>query len=388
MLLARTVRYGLLLAGVLVVIGATATCVKVRELDSQVRELDSEEHRYRVVTVVAGLEHPWGLAFLPGGEILVTEREGRVRLVRGGVLQPEPLPGGPEVRARGQGGLLDVAVHPRFAENRFVYLTYSKPGPRGATTALARARFDGQRLVGLEDIFVADAWGGGGAHFGSRIVFGKDGMLYITVGERNERHRAQDLADHAGTVIRLYDDGRVPSDNPFVGRAGAKPEILSYGHRNPQGLTVHPETGALWVVEHGARGGDEANVILTGRNYGWPVITYGIDYSGAPIGVGTHRDGMEQPVVYWVPSIATSGMAFYAGDRFPGWRGNLFVGALAGEHLRRVVLDDQFRPVHQEELLDELGKRIRDVRLGPDGYLYMLTDENDGALLRIEPLDG
>jgi glucose/arabinose dehydrogenase len=348
--------------------------------------VSSEEHRFRVVTVASGLANPWGLAFLPGGDVLVTERGGRLRLVRGGTLQAEPVAGGPEVHASGQGGLLDVALHPRFAENRFVYLTYSKAGSRGSTTALARARWDGTRLTGLQELLVADAWSRRSQHYGSRIVFDSAGFVYIGVGDRNEQSPAQELGNHKGTVLRLHDDGRVPRDNPFVGRAGAKPEIFSYGHRNPQGMTLHPVTGALWASEHGARGGDEINVVRAGRNYGWPAITHGVDYSGAPISPDTARPGMEQPVLHWTPSIAPSGLAFYAGDRFPRWRGNLLGGALAGEQLRRVVLDGE-RPVRQEVVLRGHG-RIRAVAVGPDGHVYLLTDASDGRLLRLEPGDG
>ena len=349
--------------------------------DAQV--VKSQEHSFRIVTVASGLDHPWGLAFLPNGDMLVTERRGRVRLVRGGTLQREPIAGAPEVAARGQGGLLDIELHPRFAENRLVYLTYSKPGARGATTALARARFDGQRLSGLEDVFVADAWRTGAQHFGSRIVFDGAGTVYITVGERNQPPRAQNLGDHAGTVLRLHDDGRAPSDNPFVGRQGARPEIFSYGHRNAQGMTLHPVTGELWLNEHGARGGDEINLVRAGRNYGWPAITHGVDYSGASITPDTARPGMEQPLLHWTPSIAPSGMAIYDGDRFPRWRGHVFNGALAGQHLRRVVFDGH-RPTHQESLLEGRA-RIRTVKVGPDGYLYLLTDASNGAVLRLEP---
>lgn len=346
----------------------------------------SEEHRVRVDTVATGLAHPWGMAVLPNGDLLVTERPGRIRLVRGGVLQPEPVAGGPEVVARGQGGLLDVTLHPRFAENRLVYLSYSKAGPGGNTTAIARARFDGTRLVGLEDLLVADAWSRGGAHFGSRIVFDRAGMMFVSIGERNEKTPAQELDNHKGTILRLHDDGRVPRDNPFVRRDGARPEIFSYGHRNPQGMTLHPVTGAIWATEHGARGGDEINIVRAGRNYGWPAITHGVDYSGARISPDTARAGMEQPLLHWTPSIAPSGLTFYTGDHFPRWRGNLFGGALQGQHLRRVVLDGE-RVVKQEALLQGNG-RIRAVKQGTDGRLYLLVDAPNGALLRLENADG
>jgi glucose/arabinose dehydrogenase len=339
---------------------------------------------YRVTTVAEGLEHPWGMAFLPGGDILVTERPGRLRLIRGGARVPEPVAGVPEVWAREQGGLMDVALHPDFARNRLVYLSYSKPGPKGATTAVARGRLEGNRLSGVQEILEAKAWSRGGDHFGSRLAFDREGYLFVSVGERGRMQNAQDLKTHAGKILRLHDDGRVPRDNPFVGRPDALPEIYAYGVRNPQGLAVHPETGELWETEHGPRGGDELNRIRPGRNYGWPVVTYGIDYSGGKISALTRKEGMEQPVRYWVPSIGTSGLAIYAGDRFPGWRGSVFIGGLTGRHLARVRLEGG-RPVAQEKLLGERGERIRDVRVGPDGYLYVLVDNRRAPLLRLEP---
>ncbi|HEX5830673.1 MAG TPA: PQQ-dependent sugar dehydrogenase [Gemmatimonadaceae bacterium] len=363
------------------VLGVLAAC---RPAQAQV--VNSEEHRVRVDTIAAGLAHPWGLAILPNGDLLVTERPGRIRLVRGGVLQAEAVAGGPDVVARGQGGLLDIALHPRFADNQLVYLSYSKAGPQGNTTAIARARFDGARLTGLEDLFVAEAWNRGGAHFGSRIVFDRAGMMFVSVGERNEKTPAQELGNHKGTILRLHDDGRVPRDNPFVGREGARPEIFSYGHRNPQGMTLHPTTGAIWATEHGARGGDEINIVRAGRNYGWPAITHGVDYSGARISPDTALAGMEQPLLHWTPSIAPSGLTFYTGDHFPRWRGNLFGGALQGQQLRRVVLDGE-RVVKQESLLQGNG-RIRTVKQGADGRLYLLVDAPNGALLRLENADG
>ena len=352
--------------------------------------LETLEYRIRVVTVVEGLTHPWSVAFLPDGDMLITERFGGLRLIRDGVLQPEPISSFPEVHANRQGGLMDVVLHPQFAENSLVYLTYSKPGERGATTALARGRFDGARLLDVHDLFVADAWSDTDQHFGSRMAFGPEGMLYMTIGERHDRRRAQDPSDHAGTVVRLRDDGSVPDDNPFIGRTAHKPEIYSYGHRNSQGLAIHPETGAPWATEHGPRGGDEVNLILPGRNYGWPAITYGREYSGELITTETRQAGMEQPQYYWMPGIATSGMTFYTGDRFPAWRGDLFVGGLRGMQLQRVrSLYEDVRP-ERELLLTELRRRIRDVRQGPDGLLYVLTDEVEeegAALLRIEPVE-
>jgi aldose sugar dehydrogenase len=344
----------------------------------------SEQATFRVVPVVTGLEHPWGMAFLPGGEILITERAGRVRMVRDGVLEPEPIEGVPEVYASGQGGLLDVALDPGFASNRVIYLSYAASGDAGKSTRVARARLGEGRLEDLKVIFTAEPLVDSSHHFGSRLAFDREGHLYITVGERGDGERAQDLGQDNGKVIRLYPDGSVPEDNPFVGVAGARPEIFSYGHRNAQGLAIYPETGIPWVHEHGARGGDEVNVVRPGANYGWPVITYGIDYSGAPIGEGTHKAGMAQPIHYWVPSIAPSGMAFYQGDAFPKWQGDLFVGALAGELLVRLELDGG-RVVAEERLLEGTLGRIRDVRVGSDGLLYLLTDESDGGLYRLEP---
>jgi aldose sugar dehydrogenase len=339
--------------------------------------------RFEVTTVTEGLEHPWGMAFLPGDEgILVTERPGRLRLVQGGQLRTDPIRGVPEVRARGQGGLLDVALHPEFATNRYVYLTYSKPGQRGGTTALARGRLEGGALTGVQDLFVADAWSDGGQHFGSRIVFDRSGYLYLTIGDRGDGPRAQNLGDHTGSVIRLHDDGRVPADNPFVGRAGARPEIFSYGHRNPQGMVLHPETGEVWLNEHGPRGGDEINRVVAGRNYGWPEFSFGNHYDGRRIPNPDPSADLEMPLLHWTPSIAPSGMTFYTGDAFPGWRGSVFVGALAGEHLRRVEFDGS-TPVREETLLSDRGWRIRAVATGPDGFLYLLVDDRRGRMVKI-----
>jgi aldose sugar dehydrogenase len=344
----------------------------------------SERHSFRVDTVVGGLEHPWSVAILPDGGMLVTERPGRLRLVRPGGGEAGVVAGVPEVAARGQGGLLEVTLHPDFATNRYVYLTYSKPGEGGATTALARGRLGEGRLEEVRDLFVADAWSQAGAHFGSRVTFGADGKLYMTVGERGNMANAQNLGNHAGKVLRLNDDGTVPADNPLVTTEGARPEIYAYGIRSPQGLTRHPATGELWETEHGPRGGDEVNLIRPGRNYGWPVITYGINYNGNPISDITAQAGMEQPLHYWVPSIATSGLTFYTGSAFPEWRGNLFAGGLAGMHLARLDFDGtEVRAT--ERLLDGQGWRIRDVRQGPDGMLYLVVDAPSGLLLRLTP---
>ncbi|MEE8500750.1 MAG: PQQ-dependent sugar dehydrogenase [Kiloniellales bacterium] len=364
--------------------GATLAAAGCAPGAAQDRIFESEKQRFRVTTITRGLEHPWGLAFLPDGAMLVTERPGRLRLIREGVLDPVPIAGVPEVAASGQGGLLDVVLHPEFVRTRLVYLSYAGKGRGGAGTEVARARLTDGRLEGLETIFAVEPKSRGGRHFGSRLAFGAEGHLYITTGERGDSERSQDLADAAGSIVRLTADGGVPDDNPFLGRADARPEIFSYGHRNPQGLARHPVSDRIWAVEHGPRGGDEVNVIRAGANYGWPVITFGVSYIGVPIGEGTAKPGMAQPVTYWDPSISPSGMAFYTGEAFPAWRGNLFVGALSGEVLVRLELDGE-RVVHEERLLQALGTRIRDVRQGPDGRLYLLTDESDGALLRLDP---
>ncbi|WP_026987864.1 PQQ-dependent sugar dehydrogenase [Fodinicurvata fenggangensis] len=347
----------------------------------------SQQADFQVQTFTEGLEHPWALAFLPDGRMLVTERPGRLRILeRDGTLTPEPVPGAPEVAARGQGGLLDVALHPDFESNRLIYLSHSIFGENGMTTAVSRARFENNRLEGLERIFTAEPFSGTTRHFGSRLAFDRDGYLFITVGDRGEKDRAQDIDDHAGSLIRLHGDGSIPEDNPFVGQEDARPEIFSYGHRNPQGLALHPETGVLWEHEHGPRGGDEVNIPRKGLNYGWPVITYGMAYSGGTIGEGTEKEGMEQPLHYWTPSIAPSGMAFYDGDRFPEWRGDLFVGALAMTHLTRLEIEGE-EIVDEERLLEERGQRIRAVRSGPEGCLYVVIDDSDAEILRLVPAE-
>jgi len=346
----------------------------------------SRHYRLRLVTVAEDLAHPWGLAFLPDGRMLVTERPGRVRVVLKDGQISAPLAGAPKVYARGQGGMLDIALDPDFQGNGLVYLSYAEPGEGGAGTAVARARLDlaGNRLTDLKVIFRQQPKASGGRHFGSRLVFTRDGRLFVTIGERGERERAQDFTVNRGQVIRIDPDGSVPADNPFVDKPGTRPEVWSYGHRNPQGAALHPETGELWLHEHGARGGDEVNIARAGRNYGWPVIAYGRHYSGFKIGVGTRKEGLEQPVYYWDPSIAPSGMAFYTGDVFPEWRGSLLVGALKFRLLARLELDGE-KVVGEERLLEGLKERIRDVRQGPDGYVYLLTDSSDGRILRLEP---
>jgi glucose/arabinose dehydrogenase len=338
----------------------------------------------RVVPLFKGLATPWSLAFLPNGDMLITEKAGKLRIVRGGTLDPQPIAGIPEVFAVGQGGLLEVAIHPQFATNQFVYLTYSKGKEKEATTALARGRFDGKALVDVKDLLVTDNWNTGGVHFGSKLAFARDGMLYMTVGERNDRVRAQNTNIHGGKILRLKDDGTVPPNNPFVGKPGYKPEIYTYGHRNLQGLAVHPDTGALWETEHGPQGGDELNLIQAGKNYGWPVVTLGREYSGEVISAQPAREDIEQPFIFWAPSPGLSGMVIYSGDKFPQWKGQFFLGALAGTGLWRVGMNDKGL-AGRELLLGSLKQRIRDVRQGPDGFLYLVVDANPGGLLRVEP---
>ncbi len=339
-----------------------------------------------VETVASGLEHPWALAFLPDGRMLVTERPGRLRIVERDGRVSEPLAGVPRVVARGQGGLLDVALDPRFADNRLVYLSYAEPGTGGAAgTAVARGRLGEGRLEDVRVIYQQQPKVRGSGHFGSRLVFARDGTLFVTQGDRfAHRDGAQDLSIGIGKIVRIKPDGSVPRDNPFAGRAGARPEIWSYGHRNVQSAALHPQTGQLWTVEHGARGGDELNRPEAGKNYGWPVITYGVDYSGATIGEGTAKPGMEQPVYYWDPVIAPSGMTFYTGDAFPDWKGSIFIGSLDPGLLVRLTLEDG-RVAREERYLGDLGERIRDVRQGPDGLLYLLTDSSVGRILRVRP---
>ncbi len=347
---------------------------------------NSEVQRFRAQTVTEGLEFPWGLAFLPDGRLLVSERPGGLRLVAAdGRLDPRPVEGLPPIAAVGQGGLLDVALHPDFVKNGLVYLSYAAEGAGGYGTEVLRGRLDGHALHDVQILFRMQPKTRTTHHFGSRLVFDRQGYLYITLGDRGEMARAQRLDDHAGSVIRLHDDGRVPDDNPFVGKPGAKPEKFTLGNRNMQGAALHPQTGELWAHEHGPQGGDEINIIRAGVNYGWPVITYGRNYvTGTKIGEGTAKPGMAQPLLYWTPSIAPSGMAFYTGERFPGWRGNLFVGALAGRMLVRLQLDGE-RIVYQEHLLEGALGRIRDVRQGPDGLLYLLIDSAQGRIVRLEP---
>ena len=354
------------------------------------QDFPSSAGNLAVETIAHGLDHPWALAFLPDGRMLVTERPGRMHIVaRDGKLSP-PLAGVPKVFAVGQGGLLDVVLDRNYARNQTIYFCYAEPVNGGARTAMARARLIDEgapRLDDVEVIFRQEGPLSGGGHFGCRIVQTADGNLFLALGEHQKsstRGEAQNLANHLGKIIRIRPDGSVPPDNPFAGKAPAKPEIWSYGHRNPQGAALHPLTGKLWEIEHGPRGGDEVNIPLAGRNYGWPVIGYGIEYSGAKLHETSHKAGMEQPVWYWVPSIAPSGLAFSSGDLFPTWRNNLFVGALAGQLLARLELDGE-KVVKEERLLHALNERIRDVRAGPDGALWLLTDSSNGRILRVAP---
>lgn len=349
----------------------------------------SEAGAMSVVTVAEGLQTPWGLAFLPDGRMLVTERPGRMRIVAANGVVSAPVQGLPDVHANGQGGLLDVVIGPDFEADRRIYFAYAEPTRRGARTAVARAVLDAESLSisDIETVFAQRDDPPGRHHFGARIVFANDGSLYVGLGDRfSQRDRAQTLDNHIGKVVRIMPDGSIPEDNPFVGQAGVLPEIWSYGHRNIQGAALHPETGVFWSHEHGPQGGDEVNIGVPGANYGWPVVTYGREYvTGARIGEATERDDVQPPVVQWTPSIAPAGMAFYTADRIPEWQGNLFVGALRGQSLFRLVLEGD-KVVHQERLLTELGSRIRDVRLGPDGLLYLL-DESRGRILRVEPAE-
>ena len=358
-----------------------------QSLDQSQGQSQDQAKPFKTVQLVGDLHHPWSLAFLSPNEVLVTERRGKllkINLISGAKSEVSGLP---EIRAQGQGGLLDVVLHPDHANNGWIYFSYAAPGEGGISTEVGRARLQGTQLVDWRTLFRLLPKSNTGHHFGSRLVFDKQGYLFITVGDRGQRHRAQKLDDHAGSVIRLHDDGRIPADNPFVSDATARPEIFSYGHRNPQGATLHPLTGKLWIHEHGPQGGDELNIIDKGKNYGWPVISYGEEYgTDIPVGEGTAKPGMEQPIYYWVPSIAPSGMAFYQGERFPQWRDNLFIGSLKFRLLVRLELDGE-KVLSEERLLrDELG-RIRDVRAGPDGLIYLLTDAANGGLYRLEPVD-
>ncbi|HEX4936645.1 MAG TPA: PQQ-dependent sugar dehydrogenase, partial [Gemmatimonadaceae bacterium] len=389
-----------LLVVLLLVAAGAAPAQAPSTADTSRQPQRSARHAFRIVTVVDSVYFPSALAWLPNGDLLLTERPGRLRVVRDGVLDPTPIAGVPAVwRARGQGGLLDIALHPDFARNGLLYLSHGmgREGDSSGTLAVTRARLEGDRLVEAKAIFVANAWEGRNNHFGGRLAFDAKGFLYVTVGERMAdpnllaAHPAQDPRRHFGTVVRLHDDGRVPSDNPFRGRGDTLPEIWSYGHRNPQGIAVDPASGDVWETEHGPRGGDELNLIRRGGNYGWPMVTWGVNYDGTPITAESRRAGMESPRFTWVPSIATAGMTFYTGDRFAWWKGNLFIASLAGQQLVRVTIEDG-RVVSTEPLLQGVVGRMRDVRQGPDGLLYLVlesgyTSTRPSRVVRLEPVE-
>ena len=355
--------------------------------------------KIRVSVVTKGLSHPWSILWLPDGNMLVTERQGRLRIIRNGVLDPQPVAGVPQVQAGGTSGLLDIALHPKYATNGLVYMTYNKQGQGKKqdgttgmvyTTALARGRFDGKSLVDVKEIFIAEPWADLSGGDASRIVFAPDGTLFMSSSHHRDEKGPQDPSQDIGKILRLNDDGTIPKDNPFVGKAGYRPEIYSIGHRTVLGLAFHPTTGALWETENGPQGGDEVNVIQPGKNYGWPLVTYGHDYDGTPLNERVVPPNTVLPKVFWVPSITTSGLAFYSADRIPAWKGNLFVGSMTvgriggTGHLERIVFNDKGEQ-RRESLLVDLHQRIRDVRQGPDGLLYLLTDEEAGAVLKIEP---
>jgi len=346
--------------------------------------IQSEKQKFGIDTITAELTNPWGIAFLPDGRILVTERAGEIRIIKDGKLEAEKIGNVPAVFANGQGGLMDIKLHPDYATNGWIYFSFSKPGEGGGGTVIARAKLEGNNLTGIEELFTALPLSGSGAHFGSRIVFDGKGYIFFTSGERGTKPNAQDLTNHLGKVLRLHEDGKVPTDNPFVTTPGAMPEIWSYGHRNPQGLVYVKATETLWDVEHGPMGGDELNKVEKGKNYGWPVITYGMNYDSTAITDITEKEGMEQPVFYWKPSIATCGLALVTSDKYPEWKGNLMVGALAKMHIARVELDAQGKFVKQEKLIENMG-RVRAVEQSPDGYLYVAT-ETPGMLLKVIPV--
>lgn len=359
------------------------SCASAQSEEKQL--IHSEEVDFILTRVIDNIEYPWSLAFLPqNGGILITERPGRLNLLLAGQLFQ--IKGLPQVASVGQGGLMDVIIDPFFINNQYIYISFTESGPGGFGTAVARARLKETRLEEVEVIFRALPKSNGGRHFGSRLLFGADGLLYITLGERGVMSNAQNLNHHGGSVVRIRSDGSIPMDNPFLNTPDALPELYSYGHRNPQGIVMDQDTNLIWLHEHGPKGGDEVNILRSGGNYGWPIITYGIDYDGSIISSETQKPGMEQPVVYWTPSIAPSGMSFYYGNKFPEWKGDIFVGALAGQQLRRLVIKDN-RVIDQEILLHNKIGRIRDVRLGPDGFLYLLTDDKNGMLYKIGPVE-
>jgi aldose sugar dehydrogenase len=346
----------------------------------------SEKHNFTIETVIEGLEHPWSVDFLPDGRFLVTEKPGRLRIIENGQLS-EPVIGLPEIKEKGQGGLLDIALDPEYENNKTIYLSYSAKGEGGIGTEVVKGTLSGNELKNTQVIFKLSPKTDTGYHFGSRLLFTKDGSLFITLGDRGDQDRAQVLNDHAGSLIHINKDGTVPADNPFIDNPDVKPEIYTYGNRNMQGIAMHPETGDVWTIEHGPQGGDELNLMKPGVNYGWPVITYGVNYGlGTKIGEGTEKEGMAQPVHYWVPSIATSSLLFYTGDKFPGWKGNAFVGSLKFGQIARLEMQDN-KVIHEERLVNGKAGRIREVQQGPDGCLYIVTDESNGKLLRLKPIE-
>jgi glucose/arabinose dehydrogenase len=358
------------------------------------RYFKTEHYTVRAISVINNLYHPWGLAFLPDGRLIITERRGTMRVVDNGKLVEKPIEGIPTATEHGQGGLMDVVLHPKYAENGWIYWSYNAGKANEFGTELARGKLAGTResplMTNVEVLFRMQPKSAARQHFGSRIVFDRQGYLYLTLGDRGDSpdkgaaHRAQQLNDHGGKSIRLHDDGRIPIDNPFVKTPGARAEIFSFGHRNMQGAALHPETGRIWAHEHGPQGGDEVNILTGGANYGWPVITYGANYgTGTKIGEGSSKEGIAAPLHVWIPSIAPSGMAFYTGNNFPKWKGNLFVGALAKQTLARLTLNGE-KIVSEERMFDGKLGRIRDVRQGPDGNIYLLTDSREGELIRIE----
>jgi glucose/arabinose dehydrogenase len=372
---------------ILPLIGAICLALTIAPLSVAAQPFSTQAMQLNVDTVAKGLEHPWSVAFLPDGRMLVTERPGRLNLVdsRGKLVR---IAGLPAIAAGGQGGLLDVALAPDFATSRRIVFSFTEPRGQanGTSVAVARLSANAERIDDVKVIFRQEPSYANAMHFGGRLVFARDGTLFITLGERFAlMDQAQNLSNHLGKIVRINLDGSVPRDNPFVGQSDKKPEIWSYGHRNVQAAAIHPQTGALWTVEHGAKGGDEINIPQAGKNYGWPVIAYGKHYSGAKIGLGTAAQGMEQPIYVWDPSIAPSGMVFVTSDRYPQWKGQLLVGALAGEIVSRLTLDGT-RIVTEERMLNNLQERIRDVRQAPDGFIYLLTDSPQGRLLRLNPV--
>ena len=395
----RSIHTRILLAGGLTALMAALACEPQSAADAADGAdgvYSSARHDFRVVTVADGFDHPWSMAWLPSGEMLIVERPGRLRVVRDGMLEPEPVAGWPEVyRDEGQGGFMDILPHPDFAENRWLYLSYGKPNEDGSegTTTVVRGRWDDGRVTDVEEIFESNAWHGNNNHFSGRMAFDLDGYLYLTVGDRMlppnmlADHPALDVTNHMGTIVRLHDDGRLPADNPFVGSADTLPEIWSYGHRNLQGLATDPLNGNLWSNEHGPRGGDELNLVARGGNYGWPVVSHGINYDGTVYTTEASRPGVESPSFVWVPSIGISGMMIYRGDEFPWWRGSAFVGGMVGQQLGRVTLEGTDALGVETLLQGELG-RIRDVREGPDGLIYLALEhaEELTAVVRLEPV--